>query len=263
METKKIIAIGFGVFVVIIIVIFGLYYSGKINIGTKQQVNVVDCAYTENISTCDSTTGKKTITRTITKQNSNGGKECPLLEEKVNCDVNCVVSDWTQFSECSSDGTRQRSRTIVTNPLNKGVSCPPLTETENCKITLCDNNLPANYKISCPVGKTLKVNNAKYYRPPDSTCLLMTTDANQVANGVTPQFSENTGQSWYKTCEGQDVTNQLQTHINANGGNLAMPINKNYGSYNIGGVAAIMGPLGGVDICRGRVKQLDVEYTCI
>ena len=222
-------------YIVFIIVIFGLSYSGKIDFGTKQQVNVVDCAYTENTSACDPSTGKKTITRKITTPNSAGGKECPLLEEKVDCDVNCVVSDW---GSCDPNtATQQKTRTVVKNAINNG-NCPELTATQSCNVnkSLCDYNLPANYKISCPVGKTLKINNAKYYRPSNSTCLLMTTDPKQVASGVTPVFSQNTGQSWYKTCTGQDVTSQVQTHVNANG-NFAMPVGYNYGSYNFGGVA--------------------------
>lgn len=54
--------------------------------------------------------------------------------------VNCVVSDWSEWSSCV-DGVETRTRTIITAPSNGGTACPPLVETRDC----C---LPVNCVVS-------------------------------------------------------------------------------------------------------------------
>ncbi len=45
--------------------------------------------------------------------------------------VNCVVSEWSPWSECV-DGVQSRTRTIITPPANGGTACPPLYEEREC-----------------------------------------------------------------------------------------------------------------------------------
>ena len=45
--------------------------------------------------------------------------------------VNCVVSAWSEWSECV-DGVQTRTRTVIQAPQNGGTACPPLIETRSC-----------------------------------------------------------------------------------------------------------------------------------
>ena len=47
------------------------------------------------------------------------------------CPVDCVVSDWSAWSECI-EGVQTRTRTILTPASNGGVPCPVLEETRDC-----------------------------------------------------------------------------------------------------------------------------------
>lgn len=90
---------------------------------------------------------------------SNGGKECPeLQEEKIRCNIpecppntDCVV-DWGNWSDCSKTcgtGTRSRTQYIKTPASGIGIKCPSeselQTETEIC------NTQPCQPKIDCVV----------------------------------------------------------------------------------------------------------------
>ena len=132
MEKKKLIIIGVGIIVAIIISILGLMYFGKINMDAPLQTNIIDCSYTESTSTCDPNTGKKTITRNIVTKNSSDGKACPAEIEIVDCDVNCVMSDYT-WGICNDDtGIQEGTRTILVSPKNNGAACPSTTLSRPC-----------------------------------------------------------------------------------------------------------------------------------
>jgi hypothetical protein len=58
------------------------------------------------------------------------------LQELVSCSgaplpVNCVVSEWSEWSSCV-DGSQTRTRTVITPAENGGTACPALTETQSC-----------------------------------------------------------------------------------------------------------------------------------
>ncbi|XP_067931154.1 somatomedin-B and thrombospondin type-1 domain-containing protein-like [Watersipora subatra] len=56
--------------------------------------------------------------------------------------VDCEMSDWTEYSDCSSScgiGTKSRSRTVLVEPRFGGTTCPPnLRETTICTGTSCN-----------------------------------------------------------------------------------------------------------------------------
>jgi hypothetical protein len=49
--------------------------------------------------------------------------------------VNCVVSDWSDWSECV-EGSQTRTRTVITPASNGGTACPVLTESRSCTQTV-------------------------------------------------------------------------------------------------------------------------------
>jgi len=54
--------------------------------------------------------------------------------------VNCEVSNWSKWSDCSKEcgeGTKTRRRTVTRYPEYNGRSCPELTETRSCKKKDC------------------------------------------------------------------------------------------------------------------------------
>jgi hypothetical protein len=57
------------------------------------------------------------------------------------CPVDCVVSDWGDWSNCSSEcngGTRKRTRQITTNSAGAGAPCAsPLEQTDECNKQAC------------------------------------------------------------------------------------------------------------------------------
>ncbi|CAH1257651.1 SPON2 [Branchiostoma lanceolatum] len=114
--------------------------------------------------------------RTVTQKSLNGGKPCPQLSERKECNLepcpvtkaisdndlsrpeksaksvekvqpepevvasDCKVSDWAGFSKCNrrcGGGVMVRSRTITQKPLNGGKPCPQLSESKQCNLEPC------------------------------------------------------------------------------------------------------------------------------
>jgi thrombospondin type 1 repeat protein len=91
--------------------------------------------------------GTQMRTRKVVTPAMNGGKDCPDLGETQPCNtqacpkpIDCVVSDWTDWSKCSKDcggGTQQRTRKVSTPAQNGGAGCPDLSETRPCNELPC------------------------------------------------------------------------------------------------------------------------------
>lgn len=89
-------------------------------------------------------------TRTVTEPARYGGACFPLEEEKAcnedPCPVDCEVSDWSAWSECSETcggGLKTHTRTVTQPELHGGAVCPVLDESVVCNdhICLCGNGV--------------------------------------------------------------------------------------------------------------------------
>lgn len=93
--------------------------------------------------------GFQTRTRSIKTKNSAGGKPCPPLEDKkygcnahVACPVECEVSEWSDWSQCSTEcgvGESTRTRKVVRPPANGALHCPELKQKRPCFLKECDS----------------------------------------------------------------------------------------------------------------------------
>jgi hypothetical protein len=86
-------------------------------------------------------------------QAAHGGATCPTSLEQSQacntqpCPVNCVVSDWSAFSACSTTcggGVQTQTRTVVTAASNGGTACPALVNQQSCNNQGC----PADCQVS-------------------------------------------------------------------------------------------------------------------
>eukprot|EP01012_Entosiphon_sulcatum_P029449 TRINITY_DN358_c0_g1_i1.p1 TRINITY_DN358_c0_g1~~TRINITY_DN358_c0_g1_i1.p1 ORF type:complete len:2229 (+),score=276.12 TRINITY_DN358_c0_g1_i1:2833-9519(+) len=122
----------------------------------NQQECVTDCVVSPwtpwTPCSRDCGTGTWTRYRNITTAPT-GGATCPPLEETATCNdqpcpVDCVVSAWSNWGQCSKScgsGIQTSSRTIVTQPQYGGKSCPQdLQQTRTCNTDPC----PINCEIS-------------------------------------------------------------------------------------------------------------------
>jgi len=89
--------------------------------------------------------GLQKRTRPIETMHANGGENCPTLEHERSCNsqpcpINCVVSAWTPFSQCSAKcngGTRLRTRTTKVRAKYGGTLCPVLSDFQECNNKAC------------------------------------------------------------------------------------------------------------------------------
>lgn len=98
---------------------------------------------------CGSGTQKRT--RSVTTQPEGGlngqpgGQACPELEQTRACNtqacpINCAVSAWGAWSDCSKTcgtGTQKQTRTVTTQPQHNGNACPSLEQSRNCNTDAC------------------------------------------------------------------------------------------------------------------------------
>lgn len=105
-------------------------------------------------STCTKTcgTGVETRARAVTVAAQSGGAECPITEEKRDCNTqqcaaNCVVSRWSEWTDCSKTcaaGSSTRQRSVTTPDSAGGIACPSLSESKPCN----DGPCPVHCKVS-------------------------------------------------------------------------------------------------------------------
>jgi len=100
--------------------------------------------YTACSKECGS--GLQKRSRVVVTSPSNGGVLCPKLEEERKCNtqgcvpVDCVLSGWSAFNECSKlcgSGTQVRTRTVQLEPKHNGGPCGELTEERQCNTGDC------------------------------------------------------------------------------------------------------------------------------
>jgi hypothetical protein len=110
---------------------------------------VADCvvskfsAWTPCSMTCGP--GTRSRSRKILEEGANGGKRCPALQQRMDCDadicpVDCKLSKWSVWSKCSKtcgEGTLDRSRTIISTPTFDGKTCGAQTQRKSCYAGVC------------------------------------------------------------------------------------------------------------------------------
>ncbi|XP_035675231.1 spondin-1-like isoform X1 [Branchiostoma floridae] len=162
----------------------------------KPEVVAVDCAVSKwsDFSKCSRSCGGGSMARSrnITQKPLNGGKQCPELSDRKQCNMeacpvikfisdnepeksansveqgedepkvvatDCKVSVWSSFSRCNrrcGGGVMVRARTITQKPLNGGKPCPELSERREC------NTEP------CPVTKATSISENDIPKPENS-----------------------------------------------------------------------------------------------
>ena len=97
-------------------------------------------------------TGRKTRTRKVISQASEGGKLCAAKEETLQCGtaqcpVDCSLSTpyWAPCSKTCGGGIRRGRRAVLVHPLFGGVPCSPTTVEESCEAQACP--------VDCQVGE--------------------------------------------------------------------------------------------------------------
>jgi len=100
--------------------------------------------------------GQQIRTRGVTKEPKYGGAACPANRSESRgcnnqaCDVDCEVSEYGEFGECSKDcggGERTKTRTVTKAQVGNGKACPVLKLSEPCNETVC--LLPSEAGDSC------------------------------------------------------------------------------------------------------------------
>ena len=101
------------------------------------------CIYDDSDNVCG---GVQTLTREVDTQPNEFGVKCPALTNQlfcnqIKCPVNCVLSEWSGWSECTADcagGLQTHTRSVLTNPKNGGMACDTLEESRPCNTMSCD-----------------------------------------------------------------------------------------------------------------------------
>jgi hypothetical protein len=99
--------------------------------------------------------GTQTQTRRIISPPTGNGIPCPTDLSRTQacntqaCPIDCVVSDWGAWSDCSGGtcgtGSQSRTRTVTRAAANGGATCPSLSESRPCALQPCP--------VDCIIGE--------------------------------------------------------------------------------------------------------------
>merc|ERR1719238_123304 len=184
--------------------------------------------------------GSRSRARQVVTASSYGGAACPALVQHQSCDtlpacavdVNCVVSDWGDWTGCDADcggGQNSRTRTVIVAPENGGSACPVLQEVVACNQQACTGT-PVDCVASqwgawsaCVVGSTQQTRSRAVITPsanggtPCPTQLTQTRSSVCSVDCAVAQWSD-----WSQCSEpcggGSQTRNRTVTRHAANGG---------------------------------------------
>ncbi|CAK4077908.1 unnamed protein product [Aphanomyces euteiches] len=77
--------------------------------------------------------GQQRQTRSVLTSPCNGGASCPVLEQWVPCDIDCVLGNWSDFGTCDlTTQTKTATRPVLQPSYNKGKACEGTSKVAPC-----------------------------------------------------------------------------------------------------------------------------------
>eukprot|EP00122_Pirum_gemmata_P018287 Pgem_evm1s17130 len=137
----------------------------------------IDCVYNEweIVESCNAdcneangsgnATGVEKYNRTVLINATNDGSSCDKKEMEnpcvIQCPIDCVVSSWTEWSDCDGEcsvdivqnattGYHYRIREVTTPSKNGGEACPKLSDQKACTIPCVVDCVMSNWIVSEP-----------------------------------------------------------------------------------------------------------------
>jgi hypothetical protein len=126
------------------------------------------CPNVQNISVCTMDIKSAGDTNIVDSSLSCGA------DVKSDWPVDCEVSDWSEWSDCSKEcggGVETRTRTVLKEAKKGGEACPVLTESRNCNQTECRGCVLSDWvnEGNCVNGKQKQIKNILVKPQPGGT----------------------------------------------------------------------------------------------